>query len=510
MSDANSSLEQQGHAIEGIEPYKLLVDGIIDHGVFLLDAQGYIVTWNKGAEHIHGYTAAEITGKHFSIFYSPEALAANCPKYKLETALKTGRFEQEGWLVKKDGICFWACVVITPAYITTHELIGYSLISKDLTHKKAEQDVLAKAYNDLQASEERYRLLIDGVADYAIFMLDSEGYVSTWNEGARRIKGYEPEDIIGRHFSIFYPLEALERGFPAYELQEAVKQGRFEDEGWRLRKDGSTIWANIIITPMYNEKGTLLGFSKITRDLSERQKNKELMRKNRELLKINRDLDNFVYAASHDLKAPISNLEGLIAILWEEDTLRSDKESYQAVVSRIDGSIKRLKNVVTELAEVMKVQQENEEQESILLPAIVDDVLAGLNENIQKREAVVEVNVPEGLTIHYSRKNLRSILYNLISNALKYSSDQRKPLVKVSFKQLPADTLLLEVADNGLGIEPEQTKKIFSMFKRIYTHVEGAGIGLYIVKRILENSDDRIEVESEVGKGSTFKVYFSF
>ncbi len=491
---------------ESEERFRLMVEGVKDYAIFMLDPAGNVATWNEGAERIKGYKASEIIGKHFSKFYSREAVKTGFPLYELEQAKKVGRFEDEGLRYRKDGSTFFANVVITAVYNEKKELIGFSKITRDLTEKKRLEEQLYRANEELRESEEKARLLIDSVKDYAIYMLSPDGYIATWNAGAERIKGYKASEVIGKHFSKFYSREAIENGFPQYELEQAKKNGRFEDEGWRIRKDGTAIWVNVVITAVYNEDNRLLGFTKITRDLSERKKNEELMRKNKELLKINTDLDNFIYTASHDLKAPISNLEGLVTLL--KDDLGESTTQHQEILDRVDHSIGRLRKVISDLTEITKVEQDSTVVEEINLPELYEDIAESLGEVMNVSGVTLKAEFDEHKMLKYSRKNLRSVLYNLITNAIKYASPDKKPEVIVKTELVQPHELLLTVSDNGLGIEQSQQPKIFSMFKRMHQHVEGSGVGLYIVKRILENSGDRIEVESEVGKGSTFKVYF--
>lgn len=354
-------------------------------------------------------------------------------------------------------------------------------------------------------NEKLYKLLIEGVQDYAIFMLDKGGHVATWNAGAERIKGYKAHEIIGRHFSTFYLPDAVQSKYPQFELQKAVEDGKFEDEGWRVRKDGSLFWANVVITALYDEKGRHLGFSKITRDLSERRKNEELMLKNRELLRINTDLDNFIYTASHDLKAPVINLEGLVEVLKEDI---NDNE-YEDVLNRITNSINRLKTVISDLTEVARLQDNAHEFEPVVIKELFKEVLEDLHLMILKSKATITADLGDYALTKYQRKNLRSILFNLVSNAIKYASPQRKPEISLKLEEHDKNTLVLTIADNGLGMNEMQMQKIFSMYKRMHTHVEGSGLGLYLVKRILDNTGDRIEVDSKLGKGTTFRIYFN-
>jgi PAS domain S-box-containing protein len=257
---------------ESMDNFGQLVSGVRDYAVFLLDREGNVRTWNAGAERIKGYRAEEIIGQHFSRFYPREAVSSGWPAHELSVASTTGRFEDEGWRVRKDGSRFWANVVITTLRDEEGQVRGFLKITRDLTDRK-------QAEEKLRLSEERFRLMVEGAKDYAIFMLDPRGHIATWNAGAERLKGYTAAEIIGEHFSRFYPEEAIKRGWPDEELRRAAAEGRIEDEGWRLRKDGSRFWANVVITALRDERGTLKGFVKVTRDLTERRQAEESTRR---------------------------------------------------------------------------------------------------------------------------------------------------------------------------------------------------------------------------------------
>jgi PAS domain S-box-containing protein len=261
------------------DQYQRLIEGIEEYAIFMLDRDGVICSWNRGAQIMKGYSAQEIIGKHFSVFYPAEQIAQGFPARELKTAEEVGKYEDEGWRLRKDGSRFWANVVITRILDSGGRLVGFSKISRDLTERR-EQELR------LRHSEERFRLLVTCVKDYAIFMLDTQGYVATWNTGAEFIKGYTASEVIGSHFSRFYPAEAIKRGLPEEELQGAMMQGRFEDEGWRVRKDGSRFWANVIITAVRNADGHLIGFSKITRNLNERREHEEALRQSEERFRL--------------------------------------------------------------------------------------------------------------------------------------------------------------------------------------------------------------------------------
>jgi PAS domain S-box-containing protein len=254
--------KQNAEALQSIEnKFQLLVRGVTDYAIVMLDPQGLVVTWNEGAERIKGYCAEEIIGQHFSRFYTPEAVNAGQPSLELKIASEQGRFEDEGWRVRKDGSRFWANVVLTVVRGDNGQLDGFSRVTRDITARKEAEEALRQ-------SEEKFRLLVQGVKDCAILMLDPQGRVTNWNEGAERIKGYRAEEIVGQHFSRFYTAEAVASGHPLLELKIATEQGHFEEEGWRVRKDGSCFWASVVITALRDEKNHLRGFAKVTRDIT--------------------------------------------------------------------------------------------------------------------------------------------------------------------------------------------------------------------------------------------------
>ncbi|MGC0319888.1 PAS domain S-box-containing protein [Bradyrhizobium sp. USDA 326] len=285
-----SSFERIGDA----RRFELLVNAIVDYAIFMLDIEGRVQTWNAGAERLKGYAAEEIIGKPFSTFYTPEERDKEAPQAALAAARETGRFHSEGWRVRKDGTRFWALVVIDTIRDESGELIGFAKVTRDITERH-------QAQLNLLESERRYRRLVEAVVDYAIFQLDPAGNVSTWNPGAERIKGYTPSEIIGHHFSQFYTPEDFELGIPKRVLAQAAETGRFEAEGWRMRKDGTRFWASVIIDRISDDAGNLVGFAKVTRDLTERKKAQDELRTVQEQL-----------AASQKLEA-VGQLSGGIA-----------------------------------------------------------------------------------------------------------------------------------------------------------------------------------------------------
>jgi PAS domain S-box-containing protein len=224
------------------ECFSLLVQAVCDYAIVMVSPDGTVMSWNEGATKILGYSAPEIVGRHFSCLYTDEGIEEKLPQRELETTVASGRYEKEGWRVRKDGTQIWTNVVITPIKEPeTGKNIGFANVTRDLTERKLASQ-----------SEQVFRLLVNSVRDYAIFMLDPAGYVLTWNEGAQQIQGYTADEIIGKHFSTFYEQEAVDRKHPQSELEMAQEHGRYEEQGWRLRKDGSRFWASVVINAVHD------------------------------------------------------------------------------------------------------------------------------------------------------------------------------------------------------------------------------------------------------------------
>jgi PAS domain S-box-containing protein len=347
--------------------------------------------------------------------------------------------------------------------------------------------------------------MVKGVKDYAIIMLDPQGCIAMWNEGAQRIKGYRAEEIVGQHFSCFYPQAAIDAGFPEKELSTAAAEGRFEDEGWRLRKDGSRFWANVIITALRDDGGKLIGFSKITRDLTDRMQAEQALLEKSEMLKqSNAELEQFAYVASHDLKEPlrmVASYTGLLAEDWEG---KLGAEADQYIRYAVEGA-KRMQALIDDLLNYARVGRIGGRTQRVDLQQLAETVLANLEESIHANGAGIEIG--ELPTVMGNPMLLGQLLQNLIANAIKFHGNA-PPVVQVSSFER-GDQWLFAVKDNGIGIEPQYAERIFEVFQRLHGRgeYEGTGIGLAICRKVVEQHGGRIWVESQPGQGSTF--YFT-
>jgi PAS domain S-box-containing protein len=485
------------HPLQSERVFRLLVESNRDYAIFLLTPEGNVASWNPGAERIKQYKAAEIIGKHFSIFYPPEDLANGKPEMELRVAADTGSFEDEGWHIRKDGSRFWANVVITAVRDEDGGLLGFGKITRDVT--------------DRREAELRYRLLIEGVRDYAIYSLDKHGNLTSWNSGAERIKGFTGEEIIGKHFSMFYTKEDIEARLPERILETAAVTGHYEGEGWRVRKDGSKFWSSVVVTPLRDQHGELVGFSKITRDVTDRKQLLDTIQKHAEELEVriaereqtNAELEAFSYSVSHDLRAPLRAIEGFTDIVLTDfgDQLPAQAIEYLQQSLQATGRMNRL---VQDLLNYSRLSRIDFQPAPVKLANAVDEACAQIDEKLRDR---VAVSVDAKLRVSAHLPTLAQILFNLINNGLKFYPEGKTPHVEVRAHR-DGENVLVSVRDEGIGIALQHQERIFQVFERLHTAdaYPGTGIGLAIVKRGITRMGGTVRVESAPGKGSTFHI----
>jgi PAS domain S-box-containing protein len=498
-SDVRSRVQPRASTqwpLDGELSFRLLVGSVADYAIFMLDPSGRVTTWNTGAQLIKGYRAEEVVGEHIEKFHVPEEREANKPRSLLARAEADGRVEDNGWRLRKDGSRFWANVVLTALRAPSGELHGFAKVTRDLTKQRLAEE-------RLQQSEERFRLLVEQVRDYAIFTLDPNGHILTWNAGAQHIKGYTFEEVVGRHFSIFYDEQAVKAGICDRELELAAHWGRFEDEGWRWRKDGSRMWANVVITALRGTAGELLGFAKVTRDLTERKHAEEerlrLARANEAI----RLRDEFLAIAAHELKTPLTALQLQLESLHER--VASDP-TLAKKLERATRSSSRLSRLVDSLLDASHISSERLELhvELLDLSQVAGQLIDGFRHQSERAGCELSFRTEGPVSGRWDRVRVEQVLTNLLSNALKYGAG--KP-IDVALAD-SADGALLTVRDRGPGIPEHDLERIFGRYERAVSvrHYGGLGLGLYVTQQLVAAHGGSISVHNEPDGGACFSV----
>ncbi len=510
------------------DQWEALIDCIEDYAIFRLDVGGHVMSWNQGAQKLKGYTRAEIFGQHLSRFYLPHEVEARKPELELEIATREGRVEDEGWRVRKDGTTFWANVVITALRDPQGEVSGFAKVTRDLSARIAAEETLRR-------SEERFRLLVEAVTDYAIYMLDPFGRITTWNAGAQKLKGYRADEIIGQNFSTFFRPEDVQACKPQQELERALRDGRFEEEGFRVRKDGGWFWANVVVTPMRDATGALLGFAKVTRDQTERI---EAERMGRELMhaqaaraaaqeaelrirdaahsardaarragEANRVKDEFLATVSHELRTPLNAIVGWAALLKTRNADAALARGLE-VIHRNAFAQSKLIDDILDVSRIItgKLRFDVEPVDLVsVVRAAIDVVLPSLT---AKGMHLHFAPPSEDFTLSADPERLQQVVWNLLSNAVKFS-----PAGSSVSIDLRRDTQFFELSvhDTGQGIEADLMPYVFDRFKQadssVTRRVGGLGLGLAIVRHLVELHGGEVLAKSAgTNQGATFTV----
>jgi PAS domain S-box-containing protein len=488
-----------------LDPSKLLIQSIVDYAIYMLDPKGFVTSWNAGAERIKGFQTEEIVGKHFSTFYTEEDRKAGMPQKVLDTARKEGKFEGEGWRVRKDGSRFWASVVVDRINDENGDLIGFAKITRDMSEKREAQHALLEA-------ERRFRILVQGVTDYAIFMLDPDGKVANWNAGAERIKGYSPDEIIGEHFSRFYTPEERDAGVPARALGIARDVGRYEAEGWRVRKDGTRFWASVVLDAIKDDDGKLVGFAKITRDMTEKREAQLRLDESREQLfraQKMEALGQLTGGLAHDF----NNL--LTAILGAcELALRNvkDEDKVKRMLDGVRASAQRGASLTKQLLAFARAQPLEIKQ--IDLRQFFSDVTTLVRPSLRSDIEVVTEISDQLWPIDADAGALELALLNLAFNArdamkqggtLKISAHNE--VLEGKPEGLRGEHVVVRVSDTGSGMPREVMDRVFEPFFTTKSFGEGTGLGLSQVFGFAKQLGGAVVVESEIDKGSSFTLY---
>jgi PAS domain S-box-containing protein len=487
--------------------FRLLVDSVLDYAIFMLEPDGTVATWNRGAERFKGYSEAEIVGRHFSTFYTDEDRADGLPERALRTARTDGRFEQEGWRVRKDGSQMWAHVVIDPIFGATGDLLGYAKITRDLTERKSAQEALGR-------SEDRFKILVQGVRDYAIYMLDPSGRVTNWNTGAHHFKGYTEEEIVGEHFSRFYTEEDRATDLPARALRTAAEVGRFEQEGWRVRKDGTRFWAHVVVDAIRDEAGELIGYAKVTRDLTEKREAQIVLEQTRAALAQAQKMEaigQLTGGVAHDF----NNL--LAVILGNLDLARKRlSRGSGEIAALIENSIDAAQRGASLTQRMLAfARRQDLKSEAIDVPQLVHG-MANLLEHSVGPSIQIETQFPLELPPARADTNqLELAILNLVINARDAMTDggrvtlsAREETVSVADGPLAVGSyVVLIVKDTGHGMSAETLERAAEPFFTTKGVGRGTGLGLSMIHGFAEQSGGRLVLKSAEGQGTSAEIW---
>jgi PAS domain S-box-containing protein len=475
------------------ESFRMMVVGVRDYAIFMLDPDGIIVTWNEGAERIKGYTAGEIIGQHFSRFYTPEALARDWPAEELRQARKHGRFEDESWRLRKDGTRFWANVIITALRNSKGDVIGFSKITRDLTERRAHEEAQRQ-------SEENIRLLVEGVKDHAIFLTDPNGVVLNWNAGAERVLGFRSTEAIGRSVSLVYTDEDIAAGKPEAELADARETGYSEGLRWRVKAGGTRLWADVTITALRDADGSLRGFANIVRDLTERSRVQQLETESQRI-------NEFIAMLAHELRNPLAPIGNAVRMLEKS----SDPKDIAWGTRLIGRQLGHLTRLVDDLLDVSRITSGKirMRKESIDLNLLVRRAIDSLRATVEGHGHALDVELSlQPVLVDGDETRLTQVVVNLVTNAAKYTPDHGRIRVELRSNERVAK---LRVSDNGIGMSKLLMDSVFDLFvqgERGLDRAEGGlGIGLTLVKRIVALHGGTVAATSAgPGHGSEFTV----
>jgi PAS domain S-box-containing protein len=486
--------------------FQLLVTAITDYAIYMLNPEGFVSSWNAGAERFKGYAAHEIIGQHFSLFYTEEDRRSGKPTRALQTAREQGKFEDEGWRVRRDGTRFWASVVVDPIWGSSGELIGFAKITRDITERKAAQEALRE-------SEDRFRLLVQSVTDYAIYMISPTGVITNWNAGGERIKGYKQEEIVGSNFAVFYTEEDQAKGLPAKTLATAATEGRFEQESWRVRKDGTRFWAHVVVDAIRDETGKLLGFAKVTRDITERKQALEaLERANAALFQSQKmeAIGQLTGGIAHDFNNLLAIISSSVDVLATRTQNYADKKILDAVRRAVDRGALMTQQLLS-FARQQPLMVENYD-----LNAVIGNFEPVLG---RAGNSAIEMKIRparDAGTVLLDAARFEAALLNLVVNARDAMPDGGKLEVIVEGVHLgvgevgnlaPGSYVRVSVSDTGSGMPPAVAARAFEPFFTTKEIGKGTGLGLSQVYGFIAQSGGDVVIDSEEGKGTTVSMY---
>ncbi|WP_434581043.1 PAS domain S-box protein [Pseudomonas sp. Z5-35] len=490
--------------------FRLLIDAVVDYAIYMTDPSGIITSWNSGARRFKGYEESEILGEHFSRFYTDQDRAAGLPQRALDTAVSEGRFEGEGWRVRKDGTLFWSHVVIDPIIDSqSGELLGFAKITRDLTDRKMAEETLKQ-------SEQQFRLLVQSVTDYAIYMLGPDGQVTNWNQGAQRIKGYLPAQAIGQHFSMFYTPEDREAGEPQRALSIAASEGRFEKKGWRVRRDGTRFMAHVVIDAIRSDTGTLLGFAKITRDITDATQAQQALEQAREALFQSQKLQaigQLTGGIAHDFNNLLTVILGNLEIVRKR--MPSDPKLSQLLDNATQGALRGVSLTQRMLA---FARRQKLTSESVELAALVQGI-SGLLQSSMGPSIHIQTQFAEALAPVWADVNqLELAILNLATNARDAMPQGGRILIQAQERLAtevtgldkslaPGRYICLAITDEGEGMDEVTLASAVDPFFTTKGVGKGTGLGLSMVHGLAEQLGGRLILRSEKSIGTTAELW---
>jgi PAS domain S-box-containing protein len=486
--------------------YRLLVDSVFDYAIYMIDTGGLVRSWNSGARRIKQYDEAEILGRSFSLFYTEEDREAGMPARALQIAATSGRFEGEGWRVRKDGTRLWASVVIDPIYAGDGSLIGFAKVTRDLTERRAAQEAL-------RYSEQQFSLLVQGVTDYALYMLDPKGIITTWNAGAKRIKGYEPSEVIGRHFSLFFEAADAQAGMPQRSLDIAEREGRYEGQGWRLRKDGSRFIVHVVIDPIRNDGGQIIGFAKITRDITDSVKAQTALKETREALYQSQKMESIgqlTGGIAHDFNNLLTVILGSLGLVRKRV---GDDPKTLALLDNAMAAAHRGSSLTQRMLAFARRQELD--PTSVDVVALIRGMSELLGSSLGPRISV-ETRFPLMLQpVFVDAGQLEMAIMNLMINARDAMPDGGQIVVSASEAHLESTDpeapqerfICIAVTDTGTGMDPATLRRATEPFFTTKGLGKGTGLGLSMIHGLAAQSGGRLVLKSEPGCGTTAQLW---
>jgi PAS domain S-box-containing protein len=505
--DITERVAAQAALLDSERRFHMLVDAVTDYAIYMLDPSGLVNNWNTGAERLKGYTADEIIGQHFSRFYTKEDRASGLPGRVLDQAIREGRFEGEGWRVRKDGSRFWASVVVHAIRNPNGELEGFAKVTRDITERRA-------AHDTLRESERQFRLLVSNVTDYALYMLDPNGIITSWNAGAERIKGYTADEIIGQHFSRFYTERDRAAGMPMRALFTAATEGHFEAEGWRVRKDGNLFWANVVLQPIRDENGDLIGFAKITRDITERQEAQKALQEAQAQRAHAQKMDalgHLTGGVAHDF----NNLLMVVSV-HVQTILKNvgDDPKLMRAARAIELAGQRGAALTRQLLTFSRRQTSN--PVVVTLAERIEAFRVMLSSSIGEAVRLITTITPDLWTVKVDVNELELALVNIVLNArdamrnggtISITAENVALSRRDTAARIEGDFVALRISDTGCGIAPDVLAKVFDPFFTTKEPNKGSGLGLSQVYGFAHQSGGTVTIASELGRGTTITLY---